>query len=168
MEIFNIMKKNNKLIIILVLFLTAALLFFIGHKPVLAPETLQTELKTLKLNGSDLVASEARIFKVEIADTDEKRMQGLSGRESLPENQGMLFVFDVSDYHTFWMKDMNFSLDFIWISRNQIVEISRNIKPEDYQPPKTLVPGNKIDKVLEVNAGFAEKIGIKEGDKLEF
>src|SRR3989344_6562762 len=55
---------------------------------------------------------------VEIADTDVTRENGLSDRLTLPENAGMLFIFNTDDYHHFWMKDMNFPLDLIWIDDN--------------------------------------------------
>ncbi|OGZ33897.1 MAG: hypothetical protein A2Y98_03465 [Candidatus Portnoybacteria bacterium RBG_19FT_COMBO_36_7] len=105
---------------------------------------------------------------VEVADTAQKQVQGLSGRSSLPENQGMLFIFDRPDHYSFWMKEMNFTLDFIWISGRQIVQINENIQPQDYQPPKTLTPNEKVDMVLEVNAGLVQKMNIKVGDKIIF
>lgn len=164
------MKKYYKILIVaLLISIIAIFLFLFGHKPVLAPENFN-DYKTEEIKIGD------KIINVEIADTVEKRSKGLSGRKSMPENQGMLFVFPAPDYYSFWMKNMNFGLDFIWIKGNEIMEITKNVKPEDYQsastqrgePPKSLVPKNKIDKVLEVNAGMAEKMGIQEGDKVEF
>lgn len=153
------MKIACRKFIILVLFLS--LMFLAWNKFYSIEENVsEYTIKEVKIKGN--------IIKVEVADTREKREKGLSGRQSLPENQGMLFVFDTFGYYSFWMKDMNFSLDFIWISGNEIKEITRNVRPEDYQSPKTLSSKNKIDKVIEVNAGLAEKLGIKEGDKLEF
>ncbi len=161
LEISNRLKKYYKFTIVALFFLVIAVfLFLFSHKPALAPESPQMEFKNFKING--------HIINVEIADTIEKQTKGLSGRRSLPENQGMLFVFNTPGYYSFWMKDMNFGLDFIWINGDKIVEITENIKPEDYEPPKLLVSKNKIDKVLEVNAGIAEKLGIEEGDRLEF
>jgi len=156
------MKKYYKfLIVALPFFAIAVFLFLFGHKLALAPENIgDYKMKELKING--------QIINVEIADTIEKQEKGLSGRQSLPENQGMLFVFATSDYYSFWMKDMKFGLDFIWINGNEIMEVTRKVKPEDYQPPKSLVPENKVDKVLEINAGTVEKAGIKAGDIVEF
>lgn len=105
---------------------------------------------------------------VEIADTQAKMEKGLSGRNSLPENQGMLFLFKEPNFYGFWMKGMNFPLDFIWIRENEVVETTENVKPEDFQPPKNLFSKEKVDKVLEVNAGFVEKSKIKIGDKISF
>jgi uncharacterized membrane protein (UPF0127 family) len=114
------------------------------------------EFATLKINNT--------VIKVEIADTVVKKIKGLSGRQRLPENQGMLFVFDTLDYYSFWMKEMKFPLDFIWIADNKVVEITPSVAQEDYQPPKTLTPHIRVNKVLEVNAGFAVSHGVKVGD----
>lgn len=54
-------------------------------------------------------------IRVDIADTVVTRTQGLSGRTSLAETDGMLFVFENADRYGFWMKDMNFAIDIIWI-----------------------------------------------------
>jgi len=109
--------------------------------------------------------NDTKIF-VEVADTVQKQAQGLSGRDSLPENQGMLFVFNQPNYYSFWMKEMKFPLDFVWIDNKQVAEITQNVQPQDYQPPKTLTPKEKVDMVLEINAGEAEKLNIKVGDKI--
>jgi len=109
-----------------------------------------------------------QIIQVEIADSAEKMTKGLSNRENLPENFGMLFVFNEPGYYAFWMRDMRFSLDFVWILNNQIVELDENIAPADFQPPKTLIPQNKINRVLEIKAGMTQKAKIKVGDKIEY
>jgi hypothetical protein len=152
------MNKKYFIMIFLMVFIALA---FLRYEPALVAVTNNhADVKGLRINGQTI--------NVEIADTLEKQEKGLSGRQSLGENQGMLFVFQTSGYYSFWMKDMNFGLDFVWISGNEIVEIIRNVKPEDFQPPNYLGSKNKIDKVLEINAGVADKLGIKEGDKIEF
>ncbi|MDP3057278.1 MAG: DUF192 domain-containing protein [bacterium] len=164
------MRKYYKFFIVITLFFAVVILFFASYKPALAPENPESVFRELKING--------KIINAEIADTPEKQVRGLSGRKNLSENQGMLFIFNTSDHHSFWMKDMNFSLDFIWISGDEIMEITRNVKPEDYQPastsanrgepPRSLISKSKVDKVLEVNAGVADSLSIKEGDKIKF
>lgn len=90
---------------------------------------------------------------VEIADTETERARGLSGREALAENSGMLFVFDTTDYHNFWMKEMNFPLDIIWLDDNwRVIDITANISPKDF--PTTYQPRLPARYVLEVNSGF--------------
>lgn len=116
-------------------------------------------LKRVKIGRKEIL--------VEVADTPEKREKGLSGRDFLPENQGMLFVFERPDYWGFWMKGMKFPLDFVWIRGEEIVEIEENIQPEDFQPPQVLRPKTPVDKVLEINAGKIRDWEIKKGDKIE-
>jgi hypothetical protein len=100
---------------------------------------------------------------IEVADTVEERTRGLSGREYLPQDSGMLFVFSEPNIPGFWMKDMNISLDMIWIDGNLVVkDITRNAVPDSY--PIVFTPHTKILYVLEVNAGVAENI--KVGDKV--
>lgn len=99
---------------------------------------------------------------VEIADEAHEQTQGLSGRERLAQNEGMLFIFPYSAIPTFWMKDMLFSLDMIWIDENgKIVDITKNIAPETY--PTTFSPPSQIKYVLEVNAGWSDANKIKIG-----
>jgi len=114
-----------------------------------------------------LTIGQAKIF-VEIAKTSEEKAQGLSNRSSLPENQGMLFVYGQSAQVSFWMKETLIPLDFVWINEGQVVELTANVQPKDYQPPKTLKPQAQVDTVLEINAGMIEKLGIKVGDQVSF
>lgn len=105
-------------------------------------------------------------IKVEIADSEEKRNKGLSGRKKLGENDGMLFIFEITAQYSFWMKDMRFPLDIIWIDENKkIVAISENISPDTY--PASFSPSDPVKYVLEVNAGWAEKNGVEAGNFIE-
>lgn len=124
----------------------------------------QASIKTLKIGS--------REFKVEIADTPAARSRGLSGRGQIAENEGMLFVFEKEDVRpAFWMKDMKFAIDIIWINEGSVVQITPNAKPpkagtadEDIE---LLLPESPVDLVLEIRAGEAEKQGIKLGDRVE-
>lgn len=120
-----------------------------------------------KIAGSPLLTpvslpAVTHTLNVELADTPVKRQQGLSGRSSLPTQSGMLFIFPYPDKHAFWMKDMRFPLDFVWIRNGRVVEISPNISP-----PKTLVPSQLVDEVLEISAGSANKYDITVGSNVE-
>ena len=107
------------------------------------------------------------IISVAIADTDASREQGLSGTAPLTSEQGMLFVFDTPDNTAFWMKDMNYSLDIVWIDANKkVVSVSKNLSPSTY--PDTFSPGVPVQYVLEVPAGFADAHGIKARDSVSF
>ena len=106
-------------------------------------------------------------FDVLIADTMALRQRGLSGRPSLKENEGMLFIFTDNAVRGFWMKEMNFPLDIIWINENQeITGIAENVLPESYpESVSSIVP---VKYVLEINANTASKRGILEGKEVEF
>jgi uncharacterized membrane protein (UPF0127 family) len=108
-------------------------------------------------------------FNIELAQTDLEKQIGLSKTEKLPENEGMLFLFDQPDYYAFWMRDMKFPIDIIFINGNKVTTIISNALP----PSKTngnlatFQPKEKSDKVLEVNAGVAKKYNIEEGSVID-
>lgn len=108
------------------------------------------------------------IFKVEIADTPELRSKGLSGRGYLKPDEGMLFIFPFPGNYGFWMKNMKFPLDIIWIKDNKIVGMIIGAEPEMEEPLTVYNPPEPIDKVLEINAGLTQKLGIKIGDNVVF
>jgi uncharacterized membrane protein (UPF0127 family) len=106
------------------------------------------------------------VIKVEVVDTPSTRAQGLSGRDSLEKDQAMLFVFDTPGNYSFWMKDMNFSIDIIWIDETgKIVYIKENATPESY--PEGFGPNEKTSKyVLEVFSGFVDSYDLEVGDSV--
>ena len=131
-----------------VAFIIAVGLFVQKSKPATTP------------TSSPIVTIGEKTIKVTVAKTKEERSKGLSGTTSLEENNGMLFVFDPEASPTFWMKDMLISIDIIWISDGKVVKIDKNVQIDS----KTYNPGQPIDYVLEVNAGFSDKNNIKVGD----
>ncbi|OHA92045.1 MAG: hypothetical protein A3J09_00920 [Candidatus Zambryskibacteria bacterium RIFCSPLOWO2_02_FULL_51_21] len=89
---------------------------------------------------------------LEIANTDAERTQGLSGRASLPAGTGLLFVFESPGKYGFWMKDMNFPIDIVWLGDGMLpVGIEKNVSPDSY--PQVFYPPVPVRYVLEVNAG---------------
>jgi hypothetical protein len=110
-------------------------------------------------------------INVEVANTQTERAKGLSERNSLDENSGMLFDFGEKNVSPgFWMKGMRFPLDIIWIKDNSVLKIDKNVPaPASATADSELPlyrPSEPIDYVLEVNAGFSDKKGIKPGDQL--
>ncbi len=104
-----------------------------------------------------------RAMQVEIADTPDKRSLGLSLRDSMPRDRGMLFVFDEEDVYPFWMKNMEFNLDIAWInSSGTVVHVEKNLKPCLEICP-SYESGKPARYVLEVNAGVSDELGIREG-----
>ncbi|KKQ76000.1 MAG: hypothetical protein US97_C0027G0004 [Microgenomates group bacterium GW2011_GWF1_38_5] len=109
-----------------------------------------------------------RTVTAELANTDSLRQKGLSFRENLEADSGMLFIFEKPQTPFFWMKDMNFPLDIIWINENTIIDIDENVPfPEKNTPLNQLpkyTPKEQINYVLEINAGYTDKYGIEAGD----
>jgi len=104
----------------------------------------------------------------EIADTQEKRSQGLMFRKGLKADQGMLFLFERQGIYGFWMKNMRFPLDLIWINQDKvIVEIYQNALPcKDLC--KSIQPASPVKYVLEVNSGFCREHNLKPRDRIIF
>ena len=107
------------------------------------------------------------LIQAGIADSDAERTLGLSGRESLPKGEGLLFVFDTPDVHAFWMKDMLFPIDMLWFDeQNKLIYIADSVSPQTY--PATYTGGGPSRYVLELPAGYARERNIKIGDSLSF
>jgi uncharacterized protein len=104
-----------------------------------------------------------QVIRVEIADSSDKVTKGLSGRDSLCENCGMLFQFSERENYAFWMKGMEFDLDMIWIDGGSVVYVAKNVS---YNFKGTITPDVPADKVLELNAGMADKLDIEIGDSI--
>ncbi len=99
-------------------------------------------------------------FSCEIADSQSKREHGLMEREQLPENHGMLFVFEKLDVHTFWMKNTPLALDIIWIDEHDQVSHFVTAQPCETKICPTFSSDKKAKYVLEVAAGtFTGKLG---------
>ena len=110
-------------------------------------------------------------LKVSLADDELERKEGLSGKSSLPEGEGMLFSFDRQNiYPSFWMREMLIPIDIIWIEGGKVVKVDKNIAPPEKDTPeselKLYYPDKPIDYVLEVNAGFSDTNDIKIGDSV--
>ena len=108
---------------------------------------------------------------VEIADSAEEWSQGLSGREKLAEDEGMLFVFDDQVRRSFWMRQMRFSLDMMFIRDGRINEIVRNVPAPSGSQDGTEIrvqSQETADWVLEVNSGWAQEHGVKVGDEVSY
>jgi uncharacterized protein len=116
-----------------------------------------------------LIHSKAQIqvgnapFEALLSDTEALRSNGLSGFKGLSPDQAMLFVFPTAGDWGFWMKDMFFPIDIIWVDAlSRIVFIQQNATPESY--PQIYYPNAAAKYVIEVNAGTVSKKGIQVGD----
>ena len=103
---------------------------------------------------------------VSIADTAEKRELGLSGRAGLAPDEGMLFIFPTEGKYSFWMKDMRFAIDILWIaSDGTIVYTKEGASPDTF--PQTFVSYTPAQYVLEVSSGYIMRHRISIGQKVE-
>ena len=115
--------------------------------------------------GMTITIHNTRIV-VDLADTPSKRIQGLSGRETLSYGAGLLMKFDEDGYPGIWMKDMNFPIDIVWIDKDWIVrDVTPSVGPETY--PQAFYPKEPIRYILEVPAGFADIHNIQIGNTVE-
>ena len=120
------------------------------------------------LSGKRNLVIRGTAIDADFANSNSERAKGLSGRSALGTNSGMLFTYPKPGIYTFWMKDMQFSLDFIWIKDDRVVQLDLNIPPPaSGQSPTILTPAQELDSVLEVNAGFVRIHGIEIGDIVE-
>jgi hypothetical protein len=118
--------------------------------------THKTSATKLSIGGSR--------FATEIAATELSREQGLSGRSNLDQNKAMLFTFDGTGTRCIWMRDMNFSIDIVWLNKqNQVTSIEQNVTPASY-PSSFCHEGYTV---VEFAAGTVERLNIKLGDQAD-
>ena len=145
------MKKNLTSFTVLIIFFVFLSIF--------TQKSNLNNIKEIKIAGQSI--------KVDLAFTPTAQEQGLSGRSNLKEDEDMLFVFDKPGQYPFWMKDMNFPIDMIWLDEyKKVIYIKRNARPELF--PESYGPNENSKYVLEVGAGFSDKNNLKVGDKIDF
>jgi uncharacterized protein len=105
-------------------------------------------------------------FNIEVVTTDQERARGLMYRRALPENSGMLFLYERPQQAAMWMKNTLIPLDMVFIAAGgRVHRIESNAEPFSL----TLIPSNgDVVAVLELNAGQADKIGLKRGDQVVY
>lgn len=108
-----------------------------------------------------------RTIAVNIAETDATREQGLSGTPSLAPDTGMFFIFEKAGNYGFWMKDMSYPIDIVWLDADfRIVHIAENLAPATY--PAVFYPHTDALYVLEINAFDARRYNFVQGAQLQF
>ncbi len=102
---------------------------------------------------------------VEVAESDADRQQGLMGRDSLPPDRGMLFVYSRPQTLSFWMRNTEIPLDIAYISQNgRIVDIQQ-MEPHTQEQHPSREPAMYA---LEMNRGWFEEHGVAVGDRVRF
>ncbi|WKZ29155.1 MAG: DUF192 domain-containing protein [Patescibacteria group bacterium] len=107
-----------------------------------------------------------KTFIVEIADTDAKKERGLGKRDALASDRGMYFPFPSANFWIFWMKDMRFPIDIVWIRDGVVVDIDASVPVPTGEELETYSPIEPADAVLELNAGVAAELGVVSGDSI--
>ena len=116
-----------------------------------------------------VTTSTGKEIPVEVADTVEKRSLGLGKRSYLENGWGMLFVFEKRKQHGFWMKDMQFPLDIIWLDNHRIVHILRNVQPaKSGDIPPVMTPPVSGNFVLEIDSGRVDELKLQVGQRLKY
>jgi uncharacterized membrane protein (UPF0127 family) len=175
------MKKNNFKIIIFVFFI---LIFFfvlkyknfsyqILNQKNISNFTNKLGHKFRTINFDHKIKINNTIFDANFANTEILRNKGFSDVKEINENQAILFIFDQPSMQTFWMKDMNFDLDILWIDENnKIIKIDKNISKNSYNKnnpalSEILHSPAPVKYVLEIKAGVSEKNKINIGDEIK-
>lgn len=160
------MAYNNKKLFwfLLLIFLVLGLFCFeLVFKPIPAASTISNKSAFLK---KGIIYLKGNKLNIEVAESDDERFRGLSGRESLCDNCGMLFNFETKERQNFVMRDMKFPLDIIFIDDDQIINIASNLAPEGHNPKNIYSSISDANQVLEVNGGYCSKLGIGVGDNI--
>ncbi len=150
-------KKDNRLIYVLFAVAIFLVVFF------LLSQSQHSGKEQITITNS--AGREIPIY-VEIADEWPEMEKGLMYRESLPEDEGMLFIFPSSGIYPFWMKNTLISLDAIYISQNGTIVDILQMEPCLSDPCHSYPPDAEALYVLEVNKGFSERHGIGIGDRM--
>ena len=151
---------------ILVIRVAASLVAFgLISSPLASPAVAEEQAAQAPLERLEIVtATGAHAFDVEVARSERERARGLMFRRSLPQDQGMLFLFDSERPIAMWMKNTYVSLDMVFVSRNgRVTSIARGAVPMS----EAIIPsGGPVYAVVELTAGAADAIGLSVGDRV--
>jgi uncharacterized membrane protein (UPF0127 family) len=128
------------------------------------PEAQENRGQMLPIAAKVTIADQ--MIELEVAKTPEQQALGLMYRQSLPDNRGMLFRFELPRVPRFWMKNVPISLDMVFMYRGEVKAIAPDVPPCTADPCPTYGTDNLIDQVIELRGGRAAELGLKEGDRL--
>jgi uncharacterized membrane protein (UPF0127 family) len=161
---------------ILLVFVFVALLSVFSFKLLWSDALGQDETLTSKLVNSQSLPNKISIsingvrLQADVALTADEQTRGLSIKNAIQSNEGMLFPYETPRILSFWMKDMKFPIDIIWLSADKrVVHIEENLQPcSPLLPCPSYAPDVPAQFVLETKAGFSSSNGISEGTPVEF
>ncbi len=155
--------KNLRLAAAAAVVVAAVLFALLTYSPSQAPEPkcgFYRNDKTVTISSTQI--------RAEVAQSPAEREKGLSGRRCIEPNQGMLFVFNKPGHYAFWMKDMNFPIDIVWIGPDhKIVGLEINVLPSSF-PDRFVNKDNPAQYVLELQANRAKDLKIGLGTPVNF
>src|SRR3989338_3782404 len=157
MKNMNLERLKHVVQILAAIAILATVFWLISRPP--APAELSTR--------GEILLPDNTLLAIEIADTPETRNRGLSFRRSLKTGHGMLFVFPQKGRPLFWMKDMKFAIDILWLEDGEIVDFITEAPPFGSLPPIQYLPEADANQVLEIPSGAFEAYGLKLGDQLD-
>lgn len=125
-------------------------------------------LNFLQTTSKPQVTIDGHTFKVEVAKTDQDKQVGLTKYNSLDQDSGMYFPFGQEGVYPFWMKNMKFPIDIVFIDKGKIIYIEKNAPAanDSTNPIPTYAPQQPSDSVLEIYSGLSDKYGFKTGDSV--
>jgi hypothetical protein len=116
-----------------------------------------------------LTLPSGKVLQGEVMWTPQDRARGLMFRPSLPEDRGLLFVFDESDFHSIWMKNCRFPIDIVWLDADRrVVDVAEAVPPCKADPCPTYQPMRRSAYVVELNAGKARREKAELGAVIRF
>lgn len=168
------MGKHNLRLILAVLVLIGIVGWIVPSKNYLTPEELLNKSSNSTGQACQVIYKqdkaveiEGKIIQAEVADDASEKATGLGGRDCIGHNQGMLFMFDKPGQYGFWMKDMEFPIDIIWIDVNHhVVKVQANVEEDTY--PTVFTNDQPAQYVLELPAGRADELGVNQNSIIQF
>lgn len=144
---------------------------FSGWRPQIFPQKIFAgeKSKTKEISLYPVTLPSGRTLSVEIADSMSERSLGLMFRTYLPENQGMLFIYNKKGSYRIWMKNCFIHLDIIWLNQNKIIiEMKENAPPCQKEPCPIYGSHNEVLYILETSSGTIKREGLSVGSKVQF
>lgn len=152
------------LFLISIIFIVCISLFLISY--------FISPLKISEISFYDGTSKELKT-KIRVTNPEEnfRYIRGIRNKKDIPDGTGVIFKFSSATNSPYWMKDMLFPIDIIWVDNNKIVDYAENLKvPFPNQPPESLrfyKPAVPASSAIEVKAGFIREFGLSKGDEIK-
>ncbi len=161
----------RKLLFVVTIFVIGFAAFWLFVRPDSGESSFGQETQASCYTNYDLetitLSTDNKNISAEVASDGDDKVLGLSGRDCLNPDSGMLFAYELTGDYCFWMKDMNFPIDMIWLDdEKKVVTIESDVRPDSY--PQTFCPTKPAQYILEVDTGYAEDVGWQIGTEFSW